>query len=137
MPCGPLRQTALVQASSLSWESAVQVRSEMASRRKHNAHLYGRDMPDHVDVVRLLLQYGADVDARDEEGSSALHYAAFKGVPSVARVLLEEGHADHLLKDNQGTTALRKAVDNGEVAVARIIRKHMARRSRGEPKAEL
>jgi ankyrin repeat protein len=43
----------------------------------------------HIDVVRVLIEYGADIDLKDNEGKTALTWAAEKGVPEVTRMLLE------------------------------------------------
>jgi ankyrin repeat protein len=40
-------------------------------------------------VVRLLLKYKADVDARDNDGETALHMAAKNGNEAVVQQLLE------------------------------------------------
>ena len=45
----------------------------------------------HVDVVRLLIEAGADVRAVDDEGVTALHLARAKGHAEVAAALLAAG----------------------------------------------
>ncbi len=45
----------------------------------------------HVDVVRLLIEAGADVRAVDDEGVTALHLARAKGHTEVAAALLAAG----------------------------------------------
>ena len=45
----------------------------------------------HVDVVKVLIQSGADVNAEDENKSTALHMTAFEGHVDVAKVLLQNG----------------------------------------------
>ena len=45
----------------------------------------------HPDVVRLLLDYGANVNARDKKGVTALVVAAIKGHEDVKAILLERG----------------------------------------------
>ncbi len=45
----------------------------------------------HVDTVRVLLDAGADVNAKDLTGWTPLHAAAFKGNLEIVRLLLERG----------------------------------------------
>jgi ankyrin repeat protein len=59
-----------------------------------------------ADAVKLLLEAGADPDAKTPDGDSALHLAAFAGKLDIVRVLVEGG-ADVNLKDAAGKTALQ------------------------------
>jgi hypothetical protein len=61
---------------------------------------------DCPNIVRLLLEHGADVDVRQNEGLTPLHMASMKGALEVARVLLEHG-ADVQAEDNRGRTPLQ------------------------------
>ncbi|XP_017000069.2 E3 ubiquitin-protein ligase MIB2 [Drosophila takahashii] len=45
----------------------------------------------YVDLVSYLISKGANVNAVDKEGDSALHYAAFGNQPATMRVLLQHG----------------------------------------------
>lgn len=58
--------------------------------------------------MRVLLLHGADVDALDEHGQTALMIAAQHGEFECVRLLLEAG-ADRALKDKRGKTALDHA----------------------------
>jgi ankyrin repeat protein len=59
-----------------------------------------------VDAVALLLEAGADPDAKTSAGDSALHLAAFAGKLAIVRALVEGG-ADLNLTDGAGKTALQ------------------------------
>ncbi|XP_069672146.1 ankyrin-3-like [Periplaneta americana] len=60
------------------------------------------------DYAKLLLQKGADVNAKDRDGLTTLHCTAFKGYFEMASLLLECG-ADPNLRDDNGRTALHIA----------------------------
>jgi ankyrin repeat protein len=68
----------------------------------HWAAFYG-----HVDAVRLLLEHGADADARGADSATALHRAAESGHAEVVRVLLNSGATPSAV-DDDGRTALTR-----------------------------
>jgi Ankyrin repeats (3 copies) len=74
----------------------------------------------HEAVVRLLLEKGADVEAKADYGRTTLSWAAERGHEAVVRLLLEKG-ADVEAKTQYGETALRKAVERGHEAVVRLL----------------
>jgi len=65
----------------------------------------------HADVVRALLDKGADVNAKRRDGWTALMIAANNGHADVVHALLDKG-ADVNAKDNDGVTALMAAAGN-------------------------
>jgi ankyrin repeat protein len=95
------------------------------------------DKPHHsaqtlADIARLLLEHGADVHARTDDGLTPLHLAARWGRVEVVRVLLEHG-ANVGAEDNRGATPLhegsvmhaRNCVTNHEKAeVVRMLLEH-------------
>jgi ankyrin repeat protein len=56
----------------------------------------------HVEIVRLLCDRGADVEARDNGGWRPLHYAAIYGHISVVKELIEERNAEINARDDDG-----------------------------------
>ncbi|KAL8300792.1 hypothetical protein RB593_010240 [Gaeumannomyces tritici] len=76
----------------------------------------------HEAVVRLLLDRGADKDAKVGDGRTPLHWAAAGGHEAVARLLVEAG-ADKEAKDGcgGGRTPLHLAAAGGHEAVARLL----------------
>ncbi len=65
----------------------------------------------YSEVVSLLLRYGAEVDAVDHLGQTALYRAVMKGKEDVVRMVLEAG-ADVNKADLEENTALHYAVRN-------------------------
>jgi ankyrin repeat protein len=84
-------------------------------------------------MIQVLLGYKADVNARNVNSLTPLHYiSGLRGdrvfpqlLASVARVLLEHG-ADVNACDNQNSTALHGAVEMKRVEVVRALLKHGA-----------
>ncbi|XP_073328765.1 protein phosphatase 1 regulatory subunit 27b [Pagrus major] len=60
----------------------------------HEAVLSG-----NLECVKLLIQYGADIHQRDEEGWTPLHMACSDGFPHIARYLLSLGANPELETD--------------------------------------
>lgn len=65
-----------------------------------------------VHVLRVLVAYGADVDARDCDGTSALMRAAAHGKRDAVAVLVEAG-ADPTVRNEEGAGALSIAKKDG------------------------
>jgi ankyrin repeat protein len=94
----------------------------------------GGDMPalhcaaqiQYVDLCRFLVQNGADVNARDVEGSTALHNSAWscqfysQHNIELCRFLIEAG-ANIAAEDNEGTTVLHVAVRHRRIEVCRYL----------------
>jgi len=59
-----------------------------------------------ADAVALLLEAGADPNAKTPDGDTALHLAAFAGKMTIVRALVDGG-ADMNVKDAAGKTALQ------------------------------
>lgn len=57
------------------------------------------------EIIRMLLENGADVNHQGKHQQTALHLAAVNGYEEMARILIEKG-ADVALKDENGCTAL-------------------------------
>ena len=73
------------------------------------------------DAVRVLLDYGADVNARESSsGQTALMWAASEDHSEVARVLLERG-ADLDEQSNGGFTPMLFVARQGALATAKVL----------------
>ncbi|XP_051975813.1 glutaminase liver isoform, mitochondrial [Xyrauchen texanus] len=77
---------------------------------------------DMVSLRRYLLA-GADVNAVDYDGRSALHVAASEGRLDVIMFLVENANANCTLKDRWGNTALQEAMRCNQDPAIQILRK--------------
>jgi ankyrin repeat protein len=84
------------------------------------AAAYGR-----TEVVKLLLDKGADVNMGNEGSETALHYAARHGHTEVMKILLEHG-ADVSEAGTGCGTPLQWATQNGQVKAAELLLAHGA-----------
>jgi ankyrin repeat protein len=77
----------------------------------------------HVEIIRLLLKRGADIEARDDSGRSPLDRVAQEGHVELAHVLLEHG-ADANAQEEEKCTPLYWASFAGQLAVAQVLLSH-------------
>ena len=70
--------------------------------------------------VKRLLNEGADVNAKDEDGWTPLHWAAYYGHLNVVKLLVDRG-ADVNAKSKAGETPLHWAAANGHLDVVEFL----------------
>jgi len=75
---------------------------------------------DYAEVKRLIGE-GADVNAQNSEGWTALMLASDQENPAIAKLLIDEG-ADVNIQDNEGWTALLWALREGYPEIAELLR---------------
>ena len=75
---------------------------------------------DSPEVVKFLLDSGADVNAQSKDGGTALIYAAREGRISVVQLLLDSG-ANPAFSDNEGRTALSVSVEHDREDVHKLL----------------
>ena len=74
----------------------------------------------HRAIARMLVENGANVNARQQQGWTPLHAAAQNGDEELVQLLLEKG-ADREARSEGGQTALDLAMVNGHGGVARLL----------------
>jgi hypothetical protein len=80
---------------------------------------------EDAELVRLLLQHGADLAKPAATGATALHIAALCGNTAATKLLLDSG-AKVNDQDNAGRTALHEAAQRGYMAVVRLLLERQA-----------
>lgn len=73
-----------------------------------------------LDIVKLLLQHGANVNAQSSAGNTALHRSSGSGYDDVVELLIQH-NADLEHQNENGHTPLMDAASNGHVKVAKLL----------------
>jgi ankyrin repeat protein len=119
--------TALHFAAFFSQESTGRLLIEagaavdLASRNAMQVHpLHSAATARSLGMVRLLLEHGADPNARQHGGWVPIHSAAQSGDLKIVELLIQHG-ADTKLMNDSGVDALRLA-EKGHSAIANLLR---------------
>ena len=109
---------------------------------------------DQVKMTEFLIQNGADVNAKGDDGGTALHAAAFLGQYEIAKLLIQNG-ADVDARNNEGETVIngtmadwettkfiagmlqlkldRESVETGRSRIVELLRKNGATAEFSDP----
>lgn len=80
-----------------------------------------------LEVVRYLLDQGADVNAREQFGDTALIEAVFNGQSAAVKELLFRGADPNAIGD--GGTALDLAINRNHTAIADLLKHRGGKRA--------
>jgi ankyrin repeat protein len=69
----------------------------------------------HVEAVKLLVKYGADIEARGRDGRGAIHWFARQSLHEGVEWLIKDGKADTELRNRDGYTAINTAAALGDL----------------------
>jgi ankyrin repeat protein len=90
------------------------------SRQEVNRGLLVAALMDHKDAAKALLDHGAEIDTRADDGRTPLMLAASKGFADLVSFFLQEG-ADRSLTDNSGNAAAALASAKGSREVISLL----------------
>lgn len=96
----------------------VHVRSQNAMA---NTALHGAIAGRRTEIVPLLLEAGADLEAPDAGGNTSLHLAAHEGLPEIIRLLVERGTSINARRSD-GKTPLGVALAEAQAEAADALR---------------
>ena len=74
----------------------------------------------HIEMVRLLIDKGADTNTRDKYGLTPLHLASMEGHTEIVRLLIENKANVHAWASS-GETALHLASRNGHIEIVQLL----------------
>ncbi|KID93405.1 ankyrin repeat protein, partial [Metarhizium majus ARSEF 297] len=83
------------------------------------APLHLAAMNGNIETVQILIRAGAALDIQDASGTTALHWAAFKGHEAIVEYLYEDSNKK--LLDKNGRTALHLAAIAGKENVVPLL----------------
>ncbi|MCX6773812.1 MAG: ankyrin repeat domain-containing protein [Candidatus Micrarchaeota archaeon] len=89
-------------------------------QREINDYFLGSVAYGNLEDAKRLLENGADIEARDSHGWTALIYAAQNNYPEICSFLIEKG-ADINASDYDGFNVLRHAQGNSMKRIAVMI----------------
>ncbi|KAG8184723.1 hypothetical protein JTE90_019327 [Oedothorax gibbosus] len=113
----------------------AQIRLKAGKSGETPLHIAART-PGGEKCAELLLKSGGEVNATQEEGETALHFAARHGHLNTVALLLQD-KADVQQKSNSGETPLHVAARNCHYAVARSLLDHWKKTHPGDNGATL
>jgi len=87
--------------------------------------LHAASLEGHVEVVRSLLKFGVDVDARGRWGQSPLRFAILRRHLNIVQCLVDNG-ADPNFRDVCHMTPLGHAARRGHLKIVRVLLEHNA-----------
>ena len=118
----------------IEFSADIEICSELGRGPLHLA-ASRHDNDDHVGIMRLLLNHGANPNARDNNDSTPLHHSSWwreagyatQGTVEDTRLLLKYG-AIVDSEDNKGRTPLQLALEHDRQDMATCLREHGATR---------
>jgi ankyrin repeat protein len=100
----------------------------MAERRGNITPLSASVGLDQLEVCKVLISLGADINTQDKAGGTPLHTAVRKGNTEIVSLLIQEG-ADVRVRDLRGESPLDLAMESNNSDIQRLL---LSASSRGE-----
>lgn len=92
----------------------------LESENRHTTALMYASQWGFIDIVKILIDKGADINIRGLYGNTALTFATQSGFVEIVKILIDNG-AELNIKDDGGYTALMYASMDGYIDIAIIL----------------
>ncbi len=99
---------------------SIDVEARQGGREDGSTCLIEAAYYGHLDICRLLIDKGADTEAKDGEGSTPLHWAADRGHTEIARLLRDHG-AYIEARNNGGRRPLHSAAFSDHISIVKEL----------------
>lgn len=112
------------QSSSIasSHLQAADTQPSQDLKQEIDSYLFDAARAGNVEMLKVFVESGYDLNRQDAKGYTALILAAYNGKKEAVDFLLDNG-ADPCTEDKRGNTALLGAIFKGEVRIARTLMK--------------
>ena len=88
-------------------------RSTLMQGEDGQTPLFAACMGEHTEIVKLLIDFGYDVNHQDKEGKTPLQITFENHLPDLAQILITQFKANPEIRDKQNWTPLHKAINRG------------------------
>ncbi len=105
-------------AGTIDW---LKVIAESTDAKGQPIQISPAELQAREDLLRLLIDKGVDVDAKNKNGATAMHVAASAPVPALCQQLVLRGSKAIDLADGNGTTPLLNAALTCQTATAEYL----------------
>ncbi|MAQ64688.1 MAG: hypothetical protein CL503_05245 [Actinobacteria bacterium] len=118
--CSPEKAAVTIQRSA-----AIKIQAMFRGQQSRNKQLRNKQLLEaaesgDINQTKHLITHGADVNATDKHGRTALHEAAYYGNLEIVKALVIAG-ADINAKDNVGLTPLINATYKGNLEIVEAL----------------
>jgi|SaaInlStandDraft_5_1057022.scaffolds.fasta_scaffold20989_1 ankyrin repeat protein len=80
----------------------------------------GKCTDNHLKILRLLIQYGANIDRKGGDGTAAISNASYWGCKDNVKFLIKSGADVNTVKNNNWTP-LMSASSNGSIEIVKLL----------------
>lgn len=125
----------LKQLSTQPNDNAIRNVLSTSDEGSGNTALHFCSANGHLQLVKILLDHGAPINAANLAGSTPLHYAALTGERDVVQTLLTRGAAP-VVENSFSKTALDEALRAPHREVADLLIRHVENKAKANETAD-